>query len=119
MAGPARQIQDITLETEGLRLTRVGRRASVNDVVLQDVRVSGRHAILGHAGGDAFQVVDTYSSNGVYVEDHQRPGRWVRIPVSGQGVFCLYGDLVRLGPRADSPCLRVWPGPEIACSGGA
>jgi pSer/pThr/pTyr-binding forkhead associated (FHA) protein len=75
-------IQDFTLQKE--RSIAIGRRSD-NDIVIENLAVSGHHAKIDSAG-DGFVLTDLQSKNGCFVNERLVTSHWLK-----------HGDIINIG----------------------
>jgi ABC-type multidrug transport system ATPase subunit len=95
-------------------------RADDNDVVIADLQVSRRHAELRRLGGGRFQLTDTGSSNGTYVNGQRITTEVVTeadLIGIGSATFRLAGDELREFDAADGMLLNAY-GLTVTLPGG-
>jgi ABC transport system ATP-binding/permease protein len=91
------------------RALRIG-RADDNDVVVDNLQVSRRHAELRRLGGGSFQLTDTGSSNGTFVNGQRITTQVVTeddVIGIGAATFRLAGDELREFDAADGVLLHA------------
>ncbi len=101
------------------RTLRIG-RADDNDVVIRDLQVSRRHAELRRLGGGRFQLTDTGSSNGTFVNGQRITTEVVTeadVIGIGAATFRLAGDELREFDAADGVLLDA-RGLTVTCRAG-
>jgi hypothetical protein len=99
----------------GEPVVRLGRALS-NDVILDDRRVSRRHAQLRWRAG-TYYLSDIGSSGGTVVNGQPiRPGE--EVPLAAGGVISLAGVVMTVSVQAEQPAIDLPPTPPMASPEG-
>lgn len=99
----------------GEPVVRLGRALS-NDVILDDRRVSRRHAQLRWRAG-TYYLSDIGSSSGTLVNGQPiRPGE--EVPLAAGGVISLAGVVLTVSVEAEQPAIDVSPTPPMTSPEG-